>query len=129
MSLPSLRKLWSRLGSEEKLIEILNDFYQRMAQDVLIGFFFQGKDLSVIIDHQCKLLLFVMGVQPSYAGRAPQTAHLHLPPILPGHFDRRIVLLEETLHDHALSTEDIEIWSRFESSFRESIVKKSQRSY
>ena len=110
MSIPSLRKLWVSLASEEKLRTILNDFYFRMASDTLIGFFFSGKDLKIIIEHQLDLLLFVMGVRPSYPGRAPQTAHLHLAPILPGHFDRRLRLLEATLTDHKLTPSDIQTW-------------------
>lgn len=65
-----------------------------------------------------------MGVIHSYQGKSPAQAHLNLPPILKGHFDRRLKLLEQTLRIHGLSEEDIELWIQFENTFRDKIVKK-----
>jgi truncated hemoglobin YjbI len=120
---PELKNLFTSIGSESRLNLILEKFYQRMSQDILIGFFFEGKDLKQIAHTQASFLLRAMGVTSSYSGKAPAQAHDKLPPILAGHFDRRLRLLEEVLKEEGLSDKDIKIWVLFESAFRASIVK------
>ncbi|MFZ9595443.1 MAG: group I truncated hemoglobin [Bdellovibrionia bacterium] len=118
-----LKKLYSLLGGEALLGQILDDFYQRMARDLMIGYFFDGKDLQKIASQQKNFLLYAMGAVEQYPGKLPSQAHRELPPILPGHFDRRIRILEETLKDHALSSEAMDIWIHFESSFRSALTQ------
>ena len=120
---PELKKLFASVGSEERLKTILEKFYLKMSQDILIGFFFDGKDLKQIAHTQAMFLLRAMGVTPSYSGKAPAQAHEKLPPILAGHFDRRLRLLEEVLKEEGLNHHDIKTWVAFESAFRASIVK------
>ncbi len=128
LSKPELKALFARLGGEEhgaeKLEQILIDFYQRMSQDLLIGFFFEGKDLNDIALKQKSFLMRAMGATPSYSGKAPAQAHEELAPILRGHFDRRLRILETVLKDHGVSDEDIRIWITFENAFREGIQKE-----
>ncbi len=90
----------------------------------MIGFFFAGRDIHEIADRQHSFISRAMGALPSYTGKPPSQAHVDLPPILPGHFDRRLRLLEETLRDHGLDAEDIRTWVEFENSFRPAIVGK-----
>jgi truncated hemoglobin YjbI len=123
LSRPDLARLYQNAGGEAGLTRILRDFYRRMSVDILIGFFFEGKDLDHIADQQRAFLTRAMGAAPSYSGKAPAQAHDELPPILAGHFDRRLRVLEETLRAHGLSEEDIRTWVRFESAFRDAIVK------
>lgn len=120
---PALANLYRNIGGEAGLTRILRDFYERMSRDILIGFFFDGKDIHHIADQQRAFLMRAMGATPSYSGKAPAQAHDELPPILAGHFDRRLRILEETLRAHGVSDEDIRIWVAFESAFRDSIVK------
>jgi hemoglobin len=119
---PELKQLFVKAGGEAGLTAILRDFYARMAKDVLIGFFFDGKDTDLIADRQRSFLMRAMGAVPSYTGKPPAQAHENLAPILSGHFDRRLRILEATLKDHGLSVEDIRIWVSFENAFREGIV-------
>jgi truncated hemoglobin YjbI len=118
VSKAQLKAVFSHIGGEEKLREILRDFYNRMSQDVLIGFFFSGKDIQAIADQQANFLLFASGMKPTYQGKSPTNAHLALPPILKGHFDRRLVILRETLEAHSLNKKDIKTWINFENAFR-----------
>jgi truncated hemoglobin YjbI len=120
---PALARLYTAAGGEAGLTLILRDFYRRMSTDILIGFFFDGKDLDAIADMQRSFLMRAMGATPSYSGLPPAKAHDKLAPILAGHFDRRLRILEETLKAHGLSDEEIQIWISFESAFRDAIVK------
>jgi len=118
------------LGSEPisrsvRLVSILEEFYTRMSADVMIGFFFAGKDLKHIANQQARFILNAAGLIPKFEGKGPATAHLELPPILPGFFDRRILILRETLVAHHLPSEIVESWISFESAFREMIVSSS----
>lgn len=118
MSRARLKAVFLNLGGEEKLGEILQDFYARMSRDILIGYFFTGKDIQAIATKQKEFLMHAMGVLPTFQGKHPNNAHRELPPILKGHFDRRLVILRETLVDHSLSDQDIRIWIDFENAFR-----------
>ena len=121
LSRPELKALYSRMGGEPALEKILKDFYRRMSQDILIGYFFDGKDLDAIALKQKEFLLRAMGATEVYTGKAPADAHSNLPKILRGHFDRRLRILEDTLRANGLNAEDIRIWVTFESAFREAI--------
>lgn len=124
--LPLARKLDSafleRLGGESRLEALLIEFYERQARDILIGFFFDGRDLVDIARRQKSFLLKVMGVTHHYTGKAPQNAHRSLPPILAGHFDRRLKILQELLEEKGLSPQDVQRWVELERSFRPTIV-------
>ena len=124
---PELRELYQRLGSmpevrEQKLELILQDFYRRMSTDIMLDFFFTGKDASAIALKQKEFLLRAFGARSTYSGKAPADAHHSLPPIREGMFNRRLQLLEETLRHHGLSAEDIRTWVSFENAFRDGIV-------
>lgn len=121
---PALARLFVNAGGEEGLARILRDFYRRMQSDVMLGFFFDGKDIDAIADKQRSFLMRAMGAAPSYSGLPPAQAHQKLAPILSGHFDRRLRILEETLAAHGLSDEDIRTWVAFESAFRDAIVSR-----
>ena len=66
MNKPELKALFERLcvpdrgAGEAKLRAILQDFYARMSQDILIGHFFEGKNLTAIATQQADFLLRAM---------------------------------------------------------------------
>ncbi len=122
MASSKLQALFQSIGGEPTLKIILRDFYSRMASDILIGYFFQGKDLLAISDRQTQFLLYGSGLIKNYSGKSPTTAHRSLPPISQGHFDRRLILLRETLQEHGLSESNIQIWIDFENAFRDVIT-------
>lgn len=107
---------------EERIRKIVLEFYDRMKDDVLVGFFFDGKDLAAIAEAQTAFLLRAMGLAPSYSGKPPAHAHDDLAPILSGHFDRRLKLLDDVLTDEGLSTAHKRTWLGFENAFRDAIV-------
>ena len=120
----SLSKLYVELGVPEKIEEILTAFYLKMSKDVMLGFFFTGKDLHQIVNQQKAFLLRAMGVSDSYHGKVPARAHTKIAPILKGHFDRRMLLLRQTLTEFGISAEGIATWISFEEGFRRALVKE-----
>lgn len=130
MSLPIRNELISlfqyldqnRTG-EQKLQKILDEFYEKMNEDAMIGFFFFGKDLKSIAAKQKEFLLRAMFVIPHYTGKPPAKAHEELPPIRLGQFNRRLVILKEVLTSHKIPDPLIEIWIRFERAFESQILK------
>jgi len=120
-----LQHLIEHLGGPEGLNQVLKKFYLKMSQDILIGFFFESKNLEHIANQQTAFILKASHLQKIYTGLPPSQAHLELPPILPGHFDRRLKILEQTLQEHKVSDEDIRNWIDFEKSFREIVLSFS----
>ena len=126
---PELKALYDRIGGEGALERILIDFYKRMSVDTMIGYFFTGNNLrSHSIEEmalkQKQFLMKAFGATETFTGLAPAHAHTHLAPILSGHFDRRLRILEETLRDHKVDEASIKIWINFENAFRDGIQTK-----
>jgi truncated hemoglobin YjbI len=117
----ALGELYDAIGKEAGLEKILQRFYEKMSQDLLIGFFFEGHDVQHIALMQKSFLMKTWGASASYSGRSPADAHSKLPPILKGHFDRRLVLLAETLREFQVEERFVEVWVRFEGSFRRAV--------
>lgn len=114
---PRVRGLVARLG-EDRVRTILRRFYRRLHDDALVGFFFAGKDLDDLAEGQLAFLQRATGMAPHRPPRHPREAHQGLPPILRGHFDRRLVLLRETLEEEGVPPEDAEAWLLLEQSLR-----------
>ena len=121
----ALAALHQHLGSDAEVIRIMRAFYRRMETDAMLGFFFSGRDVDQVADRQAEFLLRAMGARSSYSGRSPADAHQALPPILPGHFDRRAVILRQTLEHEQLPQAHIEAWLAFEAAFRDAVVRRA----
>ena len=121
-----LNTVFTAIGGVPKVQEILLKFYTRLSKDVMVGFFFDGFDLALIAKKQAAFLLRSAGFSQVYEDRTPDQAHKQLPHILPGHFDRRIRLLEEVLKEEGLSESQIQTWVEFEEAFRP-MIEKSDR--
>lgn len=122
---PELLALGKDLGSD-RIRHIVSAFYALMKDDLLVGFFFDGKDLGAIADAQTAFLLRAMGLSPSYSGKPPAHAHHDLAPILSGHFDRRLKLLDEILTKDGLTPAQRRTWIGFENAFRDSVVSEER---
>lgn len=112
------RGLVARLGGRARVRAILDAFYARLFDDLMVGFFFAGKDRATIVDGQLAFLLKAFGEEATFAGRHPRAAHVDLPPIRKGHFNRRLLVLREVLAEHGVGADDIEAWVRAEESMR-----------
>jgi hemoglobin len=118
----NLEFVFREAGGADGIERILRKFYKKMENDILVGFFFAGKDLEHIIQQQKSFILRAMGAIDEYRGKSPKKAHEDLPPILKGHFDRRMKLLRETLEEEGLSEKAVTAWTNFENQFRGALI-------
>lgn len=100
--------LFAKIG-EAKLREVISDFYSRVFGDVMIGFMFEGKNRQHLIDREYEFTASFLGGDVKYTGRPMRTAHARTP-IFGGHFERRLQILRETLHDNAVDPDVQQVW-------------------
>lgn len=113
---------YERLGGEEKLRAIVSDFVERVVKDMMIGFFFRSVDKERLTDLEVQFARAHLGGPANYQGRPLRNAHgAH--PVMGGHFNRRLRLLDQTLQDHGVA-DDIRIaWLSHNESLRSHITK------
>jgi hemoglobin len=100
--------LFDRIGGDA-LRAVVTDFYDRVFDDVMIGFLFAGKDRARLIQKEWELAARMLGADVEYTGRSMREAHARVP-ILGGHFDRRLQILRDVLSDHAVDEAVRESW-------------------
>lgn len=94
-------ELGSREDALARLRVVIEDFYSRMVDDVMIGFLFAGKDRARLVEKETEFTARLLGADVPYTGRAIREAHARSP-ILGGHFERRLQILRDTLEAHRL---------------------------
>lgn len=113
-------ELFARIGPAA-LRTVIADFYQRLFDDVMIGFLFVGKDRARLIQKEWELTARFLGADIPYTGRPMRMAHA-ASPIFGGHFERRLQLLRETLADHAVDPEVAQVWIDHQLALRSQIT-------
>ncbi|WP_428263098.1 group I truncated hemoglobin [Haliangium sp.] len=108
--------LFDKIGPDQ-LRTVLVDFYDRVFDDLMIGFLFIGKDRQRLIDKECELTARFLGGDDPYTGRPLRAAHARVP-IMGGHFDRRLQILRETLADHRVDEEVQRAWIEHNQALR-----------
>lgn len=105
----------------DALRAVLQDFYDRIFDDVMIGFLFAGRDKADLVQKEWEFTARLLGADVPYTGRSMPRAHAKLP-ILGGHFDRRMQILRETLADHRVAPEVQELWLSHAAKLRQQIT-------
>lgn len=100
--------LFEKYGGFSVASRIVLDLYERLLDDDDVGPFFDGVEMSRVVDHQIKFISSLMGGPASYTDEQIEKLHAHLR-IEDAHFDRLQGILRETLRDHGLSDEDVEL--------------------
>ena len=90
--------LFDLIGSD-RLRALVVDFYQRVFDDVMIGFMFIGKNRQHLIEREYEFTAHFLGGPVVYTGRPIKQAHAKTP-IFGGHFERRLQILRNTMADH-----------------------------
>jgi truncated hemoglobin YjbI len=98
-----------RLGGEGALFGLVRRFVQRMADDFVIGFRFEGKDLERIAYHEAELALSHLGGRRGYSGRSLGEVHAPMR-INRGQFRRRLAVLRKVLEEEGVPSDVIARW-------------------
>ncbi len=115
-----MSSLFERIG-EEPLRRVIRDFYERVFADPMIGFLFAGKNKERLVQKEWELAASLLGASVGYSGRSMAEAHAKVP-ISVGHFDRRLVILEETLEAHQVDAEVRRRWLEHARGLRDQLT-------
>lgn len=114
-------RLIDRIGADA-LRAVIDDFYRRIFDDVMIGFLFAGKDRARLAEKEWEFTARLLGMEIPYTGRTIPDAHARSP-ILGGHFERRLQILKDTLRDHAVDPEVQQVWIDHTLALRSQVTK------
>jgi hemoglobin len=112
---------YERLGGDAALRAIVEDFYDRVFADAMIGFLFNGTDRARLVQKEWELAAAMLGADVRYTGRPMRQAHARSP-ILGGHFARRQQILRETLADHHVPDDVAAEWLRHNDRLRPQVT-------
>ena len=103
--------------------KVITAFYERVATDPMIGFYFRQSNISRLIELECQLVETLLDGKERYVGRP--LAEVHAPFQIPGgHFDRRLTLLRETLAEHRVPFAVQEKWIQHAQSLKALVVRR-----
>ncbi len=114
--------LYDDIGGEAGLRRVLTTLYNRLFDDLMVGFLFAGKDKQKLIEHQLWFTARFLGGPSRYEGKSIPDAHAALP-LLSGHFDRRHHLLRQVLTEHDVPEHVAAEWLRVDESLRTAVIK------
>jgi hemoglobin len=114
--------MYERIGGEQGLRAIVDDFVDRVFDDVMIGFFFRNVERRRIKELEFQHAAEHLGGPFRYRGRPLQEAHAaHR--IMGGQFARRAELLRQTLSDHGVPEDIQSAWLAHTESLRALITR------
>ncbi len=114
--------LFDKIGGDA-LRAVITEFYRRVFDDVMIGFMFHGKDRQHLIDREWELAANLLGAPGvTYTGRSMRAAHAQHT-IFGGHFERRLQILRETMHDQRVDQAVQDAWIAHTQALRSQITR------
>jgi hemoglobin len=117
--------LYESIGGEDKVREVIQALYDRLFDDPMIGFLFEGKDKAHIVRQQVAFTCRFLGGPQVYEGLSLPAAHAKLP-LLPGHFDRRHRLLEQVLGEREVPADVKRVWLQIDQALRPSVLASAE---
>ena len=112
------------VGGQEAMQALMRRFYDRLFDDIIIGFFFENSDKEALIASQIAYVhAHLGGRQGSYEGPSIRKAHQDLP-ILVGHFDRRHKILGEVLEEFEVPDRVRDAWLELDQAMREMVINQ-----
>lgn len=115
---------FERLGGEPKLRAIIDEFVDRMFDDLMIGFFFRRASRERIKAMEYQHAAEHLGAPLAYEGRPLREAHA-AHKIFGGHFERRKKILSDVLTEHGVPDDIREGWLAHVESLRAHVTKDS----
>ena len=114
------------LIGEDKVKEVITRFYDRVFVDPVISHFFFKKNKDHLIRRQTEFTLVLLGSKSHrYNGVSMKAAHRNLG-LKNVHFDRRKIIMKETLKDLSINGVLSSRWLKLEEKFRPLLVSDDQ---
>ena len=120
-----MRTMYEAIGGPERVRAILQSLYDRLFDDPIVGFLFQGKDKAHLVEQQLAFTCHFLGGPEKYEGRPLPEVHAALP-LLAGHFDRRHRLLEQVLEEQHVPTDVRRVWLTIDTNLRPSVLSAGE---
>jgi len=67
--------IFERIGGQETVRAVVDEFYRRVLADPALGPAFTGVDMQRLRQHQVAFLATALGAESTYAGRSMRDAH------------------------------------------------------
>jgi hemoglobin len=115
--------LFQKYGGFAKVSRIVLTFYDKVLDSDQIGEFFDGVDMSRLVDHQTKFISSLLGGPASYTDERLRQLHAHLG-ITDADMDEMAKLLSEALEEHGVEPADRELVMREIEARRRFIVQQ-----
>jgi hemoglobin len=112
---------FERIGREPGLRAIIDDFIDRVFDDVLIGFFFRNASKDRVKKFEYQHASEFLGGPDVYAGRPLRALHENHP-IMGGHFSRRLTILRQVLAAHGVPEDIAAAWLEHNAALRGEVV-------
>jgi hemoglobin len=112
---------YDTIGGEAHVRAVIEILYDRLFEDPVVGFLFEGKDKGHIVEEQVVFTCSFLGGPQRYSGKPLPEAHAKLP-LLAGHFDRRHLLLAQVLEQRGVPQDVCTEWLRIDAALRPSVL-------
>jgi hemoglobin len=100
---------YERIGGEPALRRIMDEFVDRIFDDIMIGFLFVAASRERIKEMEYQHAAEFLGAPVRYEGRPLRQAHAKHP-IMGGHFGRRLQILKQVLARHGVPEDIRDAW-------------------
>jgi len=97
--------LYDRLGGEEAIGAVVDDFYDRVLADDQLAPYFETTDVADLRDHQTEFISAVTGGPVDYDGASMRAAHAHLD-LTESDFGAVATHLDDALADAGVDDDD-----------------------
>ena len=118
------KDIMSRLGGFKHLLIILDRFYDKLLEDVWVGYIFRPFDKQKLVLDQAEFINRSFGGPPrNYKPRNLNQIHKPLN-ITSGHFDRRHNILKETLDEFNIDEDIVQTWLQLDLKFKSIVINR-----
>jgi len=116
------QSLFELAGGEDALRAVIEDFYDHVFDDVMIGFFFLGSEKSELVRLELEFVMRFLGASQKYTGRTLREAHKghH---IMGGQFNRRTQLLRQAMERQGLPQAVRDEWIEHTEALRSQVTR------
>lgn len=119
-----LNPIMERFGGTKGVSRIVFRFYDLILESDRLRPFFDGVDMSGMVEHQTTVALSAIGGERSYSRGDLIALHAHLT-ISPTDFDEMLSLLEQAAIESGVSQQDAQHLLRYYAGYRDDMTRNS----